>query len=275
MSVGDLASVEVGGLRIAYRRTGSGAPLIVLHGILSDSRAWIPQLAGLAGELDVIAWDAPGAGGSDDPPDDYGADGYANALAGLMDRLGVDSPHILGLSWGGILAQEFYARHPERVRSLILADTYAGWRGSLPAEVSEARLAQVLREIEQPIEDWASDWLPGLLSDAAPESLREEVYELMLDYHPAGYRAMMLALGRSDTREVLPGIAVPTLLVWGDHDARSPVPVAEALHAAIPGAELVVIPGAGHESNLEAPQAFNEAVLRFCSAAPDAPFSER
>ena len=182
--------VEIGGLRVAYQRAGRGPPLVLLHGILSDSRAWTRQLAGLAGQFTVVAWDAPGAGQSADPPESFSASDYADCLSEFIVALDLDPAHVLGLSWGGVLAQELYRFHPERVRSLILADTYAGWKGSLPKAVCEERLASCLRESRLPPEEWVPGWLPGLLMENAPPELRDEVVEVMSDFHPAGYRAM-------------------------------------------------------------------------------------
>jgi pimeloyl-ACP methyl ester carboxylesterase len=124
---------DVGGLAVAYERAGEGPSLVLLHGILQDSRVWNRQLADLSNQFTVVAWDIPGAGRSADPPEPFAMANWADCLSGLMDAIGMERAHVLGLSWGGILAQEFYRRHPTRARSLILADTYAGWRGSLPA----------------------------------------------------------------------------------------------------------------------------------------------
>src|SRR5262249_12857080 len=123
---------RVNGLQVGYERAGSGPPLVLLHGVLVDARVWRPQLAGLSDAFDVTDWDAPGHGQSSDPTDAYTLADWADCLAGLLDALATERAHILGLSWGGVIAQEFYRRHPARVRSLILADTYAGWKGSLP-----------------------------------------------------------------------------------------------------------------------------------------------
>ena len=256
--------VEIGGLRVAYQRAGRGPPLVLLHGILSDSRAWTRQLAGLADRFTVVAWDAPGAGRSADPPESFRASDYADCLSEFIVALGLDPAHVLGLSWGGVLAQELYRRHPERVRSLILADTYAGWKGSLPKAVCDERLASCIRESRLPPDEWVPGWLPGLLSENAPPELREEVVEVMSDFHPAGYRAMALAVADSDTRDLLPRIGVPTLLLWGELDRRSPLSVAEQLRDGIPGAQLTVIPDTGHVSNIEQPARFNAAVRDFC-----------
>lgn len=261
--VAGIRRAEVGGLSVAYEIAGEGPPLVLLHGVLGDSRVWNRQLADLSDRCTVIAWDAPGAGRSSDPPEPFGMADWADCLAGLMDEIRIDHAHILGLSWGGILAQEFYRRHPTCVRSLILADTYAGWRGSLPESVCEERLATCLRESSLPASEFVPKWIPGLFSEAAPEELREELASIMSDFHPVGYR-LMIRTADSDTRDLLPDIRVPTLLVWGEEDQRAPMAVARQLRDAIPGARLVIIPDTGHVSNLEQPVLFNAAVRDFC-----------
>ena len=103
-----------------------------------------------------------------------------------------------------------------------------------------------------------------MLSPAAPPELVHEIEALLAEpFHPAGQRVMLQAFAHQDLREVLPRIAVPTLLLYGSADARSPLRMAEELHAQIPGSELVVIPGAGHLGNMEAPERFNAEVRRF------------
>jgi pimeloyl-ACP methyl ester carboxylesterase len=105
--------IEVDGLRITYVRAGTGPPLVLLHGYVGDGPAtWRPQLDDLADDFTLIAWNAPGAGGSSDPPESFGMAGYADALAGFIAGLGLDAPHVAGLSFGGALALELYRRHP-------------------------------------------------------------------------------------------------------------------------------------------------------------------
>jgi len=96
---------------------------------------------------------------------------YADTLAAFLDQIGVESTHFCGLSWGGTLSLEFYRRYPERVRSLVLADTYAGWAGSLGSEAAEARLARCLRESELPPEEWVPQWAPEAFSPDAPQEM--------------------------------------------------------------------------------------------------------
>src|SRR5512134_3952656 len=119
--------VEVDGLHIAYERTGSGPALVLLHGYVGDGRTtWSPQLDGLSDEFTVVAWDAPGAGGSSDPPEDFGMPGYADCLAAFVRQLGLGVPQVVGLSFGGALALAFHQRHPDVARALVLASAYAG-----------------------------------------------------------------------------------------------------------------------------------------------------
>jgi pimeloyl-ACP methyl ester carboxylesterase len=261
---------DVNGLSVAYERSGDGPALVLLHGFTHDSRVWRPQLEGLADEFTTIAWDAPGAGQSADPPETFGIIDWADCLAGFLDTAGVHHADIVGLSWGGLLAQEFYRRHAARVRSLVLADTYAGWKGSLPEPVPEERLAACLRDASLPANEFVPRYLTGMFGESPPQDARDELAGIMFDFHPAGFRLMATALAHADTRDLLPRIQVPTLLVWGEADVRSPMTVAHQMHDAIPGARLVVIPGAGHVSNLEEPARFNAEVRAFCSGVGNA-----
>jgi pimeloyl-ACP methyl ester carboxylesterase len=255
--------IEVAGLRIAYERSGEGPPLVLLHGILGDSRMWRGQLRDLSDEFTVVAWDAPGCGQSSAPPEAFRLPDYADCLAEFIDALGLRRPHVLGLSLGGALALEFYRLHPAVPRTLVLAAAYAGWAGSLPAEVVEQRLQQCLREADLPADEWVRDWIPGLLTESAPTALVDLVVATMSEFNPVGFRVMAHALAEADLRDVLPHIDVPTLLLYGDLDRRSPLRVAKDLHARIPASTLVTLPGVGHLSNMEAAGLFNTEVRRF------------
>ena len=118
--------ISVGGLSVAYALAGTGAPLVLLHGGLSDHQDWRGQIDALSDTYTVIAWDAPGCGASDDPPATYRMPDYAARLADLIDGLGLVRPHVLGLSWGSTLALALYQLRPELPRTLILTAAYAG-----------------------------------------------------------------------------------------------------------------------------------------------------
>lgn len=253
------------GLEIAYERAGSGPPLVFAHGAAEDGRVWGPQLAGLAGDFTVVAWDEPGAGHSANVPPDFGLAGYADCLAGLIEALALGPAHVAGLSWGGTVVLELYRRRPELVRSLVLADTYAGWKGSLPADEVEARVEGARRMLAAPAAEF-DPTLPGLFAAGPPAEFVPLLGEIAAAVRPASLERQLVLMAEADQRDVLPHIEVPTLLIWGELDARSPLTVARQFEQAIPGASLVVIPGAGHVSNLEQPERFNAAVREFCSA---------
>ena len=261
----------VRGCRITYERAGAGPPLVLLHGIGSNARSWRHQLAGLSDEFTVVAWDAPGYGGSDDPPADWPLVEYAHHLAGLLDHLGFARVALLGLSWGGVLAQEFYRHYPSRVSALLLADTNAG-HGGLDEAERRRRLDDRLRALETmtPAE-LARARAPALLRQPAPPELLGEVEAIMAELHPRGYRSAAIALSQADTRDVLPQVCVPTLVLCGEQDQVTPLAEARQLASAIPHARLAVIAEAGHVSNQQQPARFNTAVRQFLREALASP----
>jgi pimeloyl-ACP methyl ester carboxylesterase len=222
------------------------------------------QIEALADEFTVIAWDGPGTGRSGDPPGAFGMAEWADLLDAFLVAVDIGGAHILGQSFGGSLALALLDRHPERAASLILADAYAGWKGSLSAAECARRLEFALNTAELSPDELIAQWLPQLLSPAVAPGFAEELASIMRDSRPAGLRSIAHAMAESDLSAVLPRIRVPTLLLWGEEDERSPVSIARHFHATIPGSRLVLIPGAGHDSNIEQPERFSEAVREFC-----------
>lgn len=261
-----LSHVQIDDLSIGYRQSGQGPPLLLLHGFLCDSRCWRRQLAALSDQFNVIAWDAPGAGASSDPPDPFMLTDWSDCLARFLDAVGVERAHVVGLSWGGVLAQDFYRLYPARVSRLVLADTYAGWKGSLPPFATEQRLSRCERDSHLSPDRFVPLWVPEMFTEAASPELIDEMSAVFADFHPLGFRLMAKSLADSDTTELLPRIGARTLILWGEHDRRSPLSIAEQLRSAIPGASLSIIEHAGHVSNMEQPDAFNDQVRRFCLA---------
>jgi pimeloyl-ACP methyl ester carboxylesterase len=255
--------IDVNGLRIAYERAGAGPALVLLHGYVGDgATTWRRQIEALSDEFTVVAWDAPGAGGSSDPPESFGMAGYSECLAGFVAGLGLESPFIAGISFGGSLAIDFCRRHPAVPKALVLASAYAGWGGSLPAQVADQRLRQALALADLTPDEFRDTLLPTMLSDGTAPDVVAEFGSSMVAFHPAGFRAMARA-SAEDLRDALPHVSPATLLVYGDRDVRAPLDVARRLHAAIPGSRLVVLPGVGHLCNIEAPDEFNAAVRTF------------
>jgi pimeloyl-ACP methyl ester carboxylesterase len=223
---------------------------------------WRRQLRDLADEFTVVAWDAPGCGLSSDPPDSFRLPEYADALAGLVSALELRRPSVLGHSFGGALALELHRRHSDLPGALILVGAYAGWAGSLPQVEVEQRLGFALEVAERLPGGFEPRSMRGLFSDVMPSDTADELAAIMSEIRPVATRSMAYGLAEADLRESLPAVDVPTLLVCGDSDERSPPDVAEALHRSIPASRLVMMPG-GHECHLEFPERFNAEVRAF------------
>jgi pimeloyl-ACP methyl ester carboxylesterase len=250
-------------LSLHYERAGSGPPLLLLHGIGSNSRSFRHQLSGLCDGFDVIAWDAPGYGRSDDPPTGCGLDYFADQAVGLLDHLKLSHAAVLGVSLGGVIAQLVYHRHPSRVGSLILVDTTPGG-GAAPEPERSERVRQRLVAIESlGPRGMAEQRAPQLVSELAPPSLVAELTDIMAEARPAGYSTAAIALGATDLTSKLADIRVPTLVIHGEQDKVVPLATARQLAASIPTAALVILPNAGHVSNQEQPEAFNAAIRNF------------
>lgn len=260
----EVHNVAVGGLSIGYRQAGSGPPLVLLHGAFEDSRLWARQLGDLSDEFNVVALDAPGFGASDDPSPTWTTVDYGEHLGDVIDALGLIRPTVVGLSFGSVYALALYRERPQAVGALVLVSAYAGWAGSLsPAEV-QRRVEQSEREMTAPVDQIVEKWLPTLLTPTAPPDVVRLVSTMMREFHPGGMRPALHALGAVDLRDVLGTIAVPTLLVYGEADVRSPADVVgEDMHAQIDGSRMVVIAGAPHLVTLEQPEAFNAAIRQF------------
>jgi pimeloyl-ACP methyl ester carboxylesterase len=255
--------VDVGGLSIAYQRAGRGPAVVLAHGFVGDGPStWGRQLDALADDFTVVAWDAPGAGGSDDPPEGFGMADYADCFAGFVRALGLEPAHLVGLSFGGALLLATFRRHHGIASSLALVSGYAGWVGSLgPAEAQE-RLARSLELSELPAEEFAAAVTPTMVSASARTEVVASFIDSVRGFRPAGFRAMARA-SHEDQSHVLAEVDVPVLLLYSDHDVRAPVLVGEAMHAVLRGSQLVVLRGAGHVSSVEAPEAVTAELRRF------------
>ncbi|MDQ4114497.1 MAG: alpha/beta hydrolase [Actinomycetota bacterium] len=251
--------VEIDGLRLAFRRAGNGPAVVFVHGGAEDGRAWTPQLDALSDEFTVIAWDEPGAGGSGDVPAGFGLSDYADHLAGLIRALDIPPCTLVGLSWGVTVILELYRRHPELTRSLVLADGYAGWRGSLGPDEADARLAGLR---DQPADSF-DPTLPGLFAGPPPAKFVPLLEAMAADVRRHSMLTALTAMAHADLTDALGTIQVPTQLIWGALDVRSPLSVAHEFEQRIHDATLAVIPDCGHVSNLEDPLAFNDILRSF------------
>jgi pimeloyl-ACP methyl ester carboxylesterase len=229
---------------------------------------WFRQIDELSDGFTLVAWDAPGCGRSDDPPESFRLPDYADALSEFIAAVGLERPHVLGHSFGGALALELFRRHPAVPSSLILVGAYAGWAGSLPRHEVDQRLRFALEAADRLSDAWDPVSMPGLFSGAMPSETRNQLARIMSEIRPVATRAMAHALAEADLRDALGSVTVPTLVLYGDADERSRLSVAYELESGIPTSKLVVMPGLGHECYLESPQSFNAEVRTFLKSLP-------
>ena len=255
--------VGIGGLNIAFERAGTGPAVVLAHGFVGDARStWGGQIDALSDEFTVIAWDAPGTGGSTDPPEDFGMDAYADCLADFLRALRIERAHLVGLSFGGALVLAAFHRHRGLVSSLTLVSGYAGWLGSLGKEEADQRLARSLEASRLAPDEFVAAMAPSMFSPSVDVELVAPFLDSVRASRPGGFRAMALA-SYADQRHVLAEVDLPTLLLYADHDVRAPVSIGESLHRALPRSELVVLTGAGHASTVEAPDEVASELRRF------------
>lgn len=258
-----LAVMGSGSVIPAVYATGSGTPLVLLHGVGTDHRAFRAQSIRLANRHRVLAWDMPGYGCSPalDPLD---WPGLADALLRLLDVEGIEAAHILGHSIGGMVAQAFAARHPARVRSLILSATSPAFGrpdGDWQREFVRQRLAPL--EAGKTMADLAEATIEGLVGPQTPKTAREFAQSCVAQIPVAAFAAAIRLIVTFDGRPDLAKIGCPTLLLAGEHDTNAPAAMMAKMAAKIAGARFAVLAGCGHLANIEESDAFDAAVLDF------------
>lgn len=255
--------------QIRYREAGEkgGLPVVFIHAFPLSKDMWAPQLSALAKGRRLVSYDLRGHGPADPGDGLYTMDLYAAELFELMDTLGIERAVLVGLSMGGYVALRAASMKPARLRGLVLADTRAEPDTNQAKAMRAAAMASIA---EKGMGPFADEFVKNLFSPAALAAGRpcvEEAKRIMKANKPLGVRGALLALAaRMDAAPWLPEIKVPTLVVVGEDDALTPRANSETIAKAVPGARLAVIPRAGHLSNLENPDAFNQALDEFLSS---------
>jgi pimeloyl-ACP methyl ester carboxylesterase len=257
--------IKLNAFTMAYTDVGVGAPLLFIHGFPLNRRMWEPQVSELAQVGRVLAPDLRGHGDSPPLPGPYEMALLADDLNAFLDALSIGEPVVLcGLSMGGYVAFAFYRRYAHRTRALILtatraaADTLDGKAGR------DAMAGQVQKAgIEGVIDGMAPKLVaPHTVSDR-PE-LVIQFKEIMQSTSPEGMVGALMGMkARPDSTPLLSQIKAPALVVHGAEDQIVPLDEARAMAEAIPGAQFVVIPQAGHLLNLEQPEVYNQVLIDF------------
>jgi 3-oxoadipate enol-lactonase len=262
--------IRIDNIQMAYTDSGMGRPVVLIHGYPFNRSLWNEQVAELSHSYRVIVPDLRGFGESDSSTGPATMDRMAQDVALLLDHLGISRAVIGGLSMGGYVALAFYKQFPSRVRSLILADTRAQ---ADTEEGKQTRAQQAEKALAEGMAGIADAMLPKLLTpdtvSKRPEIVKR-VRDMMLKTKPEGTAAALLGMAqRDDQTQLLPQISSPVLIVVGAEDAITPVADSEKMHNAIAGSRLVVLENAGHVSNLERTEEFNQHLLDFLRESLD------
>ncbi|CAB1065904.1 Beta-ketoadipate enol-lactone hydrolase (EC [Olavius sp. associated proteobacterium Delta 1] len=251
-------------IQINYELSGQeGAPVVMLsHSLASSMMMWNPQLESLEAHFNVLRYDMRGHGDSDAPEGAYTLALLAEDAVALLDALGIDTVHFVGLSIGGMIGQGLALNHADRLKSLTLCDTSAIMPDEaqpiLRERIALARENGMADQVDGTLERW---FTPQYLNQNPPavEMIRQQVQATPL----AGYIGCSEALGGLNYLGRLSEIKLPTLIMVGEEDPGTPVAASQAIHERIAGSHLVILPSARHLSNIEQAEAFNKSLMNF------------
>ncbi len=256
--------------RFSYREAGDprGPALVLLHGIGGQAEIWRPQLEAFPGWR-RIAWDMPGYQGSV-PLAEVTIATLGEALERFLRQVGADRPVLVGHSIGGMIVQEFFARHSDGGSAAVLAQTSAAF-GQPDGEWQRAFIAERFEPLDAggTLASLAQEFVEGLVGDDPDPDGMALARRCMAAVPDETYRAMMRALLGFDRREALARLRVPTLLVAGSKDESAPADVMQRMATRIPGATYVCLDGVGHLVGVERPEAFNGVLAGFLANLPE------
>ncbi|MFY0613926.1 MAG: alpha/beta fold hydrolase [Hyphomicrobiaceae bacterium] len=250
---------------IGIDHAGEGELLVLMHGIGGNRTNWTEQVEAFSEHFHTVSWDARGYGDSDDyeGPLDFGD--FARDLKSLLDHFGAEKAHLCGLSMGGRIAQDFYLQFPERVKSLTLVATFAGFRSFSSQERQrfiDLRKKPLVEEGKEP-KDIAPIVAKTLIGPAASDDTYQRLVHSMEMLHKESYVKTIEASTMYDKALELETVTVPTCLVFGEHDSLTTPETGKAMAERIKGSELHIVPRSGHLINIEEPEIFNRIVLGF------------
>ncbi len=264
-----MAKTKVNATELAYKSAGKGTPVVLIHGHPFDYTMWDPQIAAFSKSYQVIIPDLRGYGKSvlkDATATTF--EDYATDVLNLVDQLKIDSFHLGGLSMGGQIIMEMFRQAPDRIKSLIFADTFAGLD---TPEAKQARNVAATKLENEGMAGYADEVISKMITPAHVKSqpgVAAHVLKMMKSTSPlAAATAMRARSERIDYLNiVLPEIDIPTLVIVGREDEFTPVAKAEELKKNLHNCKLVVIEDAGHMPNLEQPEIFNKVALDFLNS---------
>jgi 3-oxoadipate enol-lactonase len=246
-------------------QAGHGELVLFMHGIGGNRTNWTDQVRSFGEHFLAVAWDARGYGGSEDYEGELDFSEFARDILRVLKFYGRERLHLVGLSMGGRIAQDFYALYPQHVATLTIVASFTGFQKLAPEERNKflaSRLKPLADEGKEP-RDIAANVARGLSSEHASEAQYERLVASIAALHKDSYIKTLRATTNFDRSASLQTIAVPTLLVFGDADTLTTAAMGREMHAKIAGSKFVLVPNSGHLINIEQPAAFEAAVLPF------------
>ncbi len=257
---------KTNGIELNYEIHGDKGTWVVLsHSLACDLHMWDAQIELLKDRFRVLAFDTRGHGNSDAPAGAYTLDQLVEDTRGLLASVGADKPHWVGLSMGGMIGMMYALKYPGAFRSLVLCDTTS----RMPVEMAPVWADRIKTATEKGMSALVAPTLERWFTEPFRNSRKdviERVADMIVATKVTGYAGCCHAIPNINCTDELHAIGCPVQVIVGEQDAGTPVAMSEAIHKAVPGSELVIIPHASHLSNLEQPEKFNQALNRFLSA---------
>ena len=263
-----MPTVNVNGVNISYESHGSGYPLVFAYGLGGNTTEWEPQIPALSQHYRFIVWDPRGHGQSDSPAnaDQYTQEIFSQDLKGLLDHLDIQQAYVGGLSMGGGIATRFTMLNPKRVAALLVIDSASASGRDTPPDTRRMR-EEIIHLAEsqgmEAVAEYSMKNNPNISRTATSGPEQEErIRQMYLALDPVGYaHSTRMILNAVFDPSMLEQIKTPTLVLAGQEDPA--LSACRFIHEKITGSQLVVIPDAGHLSNLDQPEPFNQAILAF------------
>ena len=267
---------QINGINLAFSDEGQGQPIVFLHAFPLNRSMWEPQVKGLKSQFRIITVDLRGHGKSEAPMWRYSLDQFAEDTKNLLDHLGIAKAVFVGLSMGGYILFSLYRKYPSLFDALVLADTRA------TADTPEAKstrfsMAQIAyKRGSSTIADLMLPKLLGQTSLSHRQDLVKQLRHMITANQISGIVGDLMAMEeRPDSTPLLRSLKIPTLVIVGEEDLASPPEEVQGMAEHIPGAKFIIIPEAGHVSNLEQPELFNQTVYKFFREVENGDWTER
>jgi 3-oxoadipate enol-lactonase len=256
--------ITVNSINVNYTFDGpASAPVITMsNSLASNLSMWDPQIPALASRYRILRYDTRGHGGTEAPARPYSLDELAEDARALLQALGIGRTHFVGLSMGGMIGQILGIKYPQMLQSLVLCDTMSRVPTEAKPMWDERIHAAETRGMEPLVEPTLARWFTEPFRQTGAPVL-DQVRTMIRTTPPRGYAGCCHAIAALNLTDQLPQITVPTLIIVGEDDPGTPVAASRVIHEQIKGSELVILKSAAHLSNLEQPEAFNQALTAF------------